>query len=64
MKYLKQLLTISFLIGVIALMAQTKEQKLNKLTLEEEHIILDEGTERPFTGKYNINFENGTYLCK
>ena len=61
---MKHLFTLIILIGVIALMAQTKETKFNKLTLEEEHVILDKGTERPFTGEYDMHFEKGAYLCK
>ncbi len=34
------------------------------LTPEEEAIILHKGTERPFTGKYLNNKEEGTYVCK
>jgi peptide methionine sulfoxide reductase msrA/msrB len=36
----------------------------NKLTAEEEEVILRKGTELPFTGKYYMNFEKGTYYCK
>ncbi|MDY6833845.1 MAG: bifunctional methionine sulfoxide reductase B/A protein [Chloroflexota bacterium] len=36
----------------------------NKLTPEEEYVILYKGTERPFTGKYYQHKENGTYLCR
>ena len=43
---------------------KTTQAKLNKLTPEEERVILHKGTERPFTGKYNDFFENGTYVCK
>ena len=38
--------------------------KYNKLTPEEENIILKKGTEAPFTGEYNDFFENGTYICR
>jgi peptide methionine sulfoxide reductase msrA/msrB len=38
--------------------------KVNKLTPEEEYVIVHKGTERPFTGKYNNFFEQGTYICK
>jgi len=34
------------------------------LTPEEQRIIINKGTEYPFTGKYNDFFEKGTYLCK
>lgn len=36
----------------------------NKLTPEEERVILHKGTERPFTGEYEDFFEKGTYICK
>ncbi|MFC1794033.1 bifunctional methionine sulfoxide reductase B/A protein [Planctomycetota bacterium] len=35
-----------------------------KLTPEEERIIINKGTERPFTGKYDKHFEEGVYTCK
>lgn len=38
--------------------------KYNKLTPEEERIIVYKGTERPFTGELLDNKEAGTYLCK
>lgn len=36
----------------------------NKLTPEEEYVILHKGTERPFTGEYNDNKATGTYVCR
>ena len=38
--------------------------KLNPLNSDEQRIILNKGTEMPFTGKYNDFFEGGVYLCK
>lgn len=38
--------------------------KLNKLTPEEEKIIINKGTEAPFSGKYDNFFEEGTYVCR
>lgn len=36
----------------------------NKLTSEEERVIVHKGTERPFTGEYTDNKETGTYVCR
>ncbi|MBK7104866.1 MAG: methionine-R-sulfoxide reductase [Ignavibacteriae bacterium] len=38
--------------------------KLNKLTPEEQKVILHKATERPYTGKYTDNKQSGTYTCK
>lgn len=37
---------------------------LNKLTKEEERVIVQKGTETPFTGEYDKNFRAGTYICR
>jgi len=42
----------------------TGEIKYNKLTPEEERVILRKGTEYPFTGKFNKHKEPGTYVCR
>ncbi|MBC8385531.1 MAG: bifunctional methionine sulfoxide reductase B/A protein, partial [Candidatus Cloacimonetes bacterium] len=36
----------------------------NKLSSEEEQVIIHKGTERPFSGKYYKHDKDGTYLCK
>jgi methionine-R-sulfoxide reductase len=36
----------------------------NSLTSEEERVILRKGTEMPFSGEYETNWDNGTYICK
>lgn len=38
--------------------------EFNKLTPEEERVILHKGTEMPFTGEYNKHYEKGTYTCR
>ena len=38
--------------------------KYNSLTPEEQYIILQKGTERPFTGELLNNKAQGTYVCK
>lgn len=42
---------------------KTKEN-WNTLTPEEEHIIANKGTERPFTGEYNDFKLDGTFVCR
>ena len=34
------------------------------LSEESYRILIEKGTEPPFSGKYNLHFENGYYLCK
>ena len=38
--------------------------KLNKLTPEEERVIVHKGTERPYSGAYDSHFEPGMYECR
>ena len=42
---------------------QSKDYFQN-LTSKERKIIVDKGTERPYTGKYNNHYKKGTYVCK
>lgn len=43
----------------------SKEQKMNnKLTPEEERVIIHKATEPPFSGKYDKHFVKGVYTCK
>jgi len=41
-----------------------KSMIFNKLTSEEERVIVHKGTEPPFSGKYYMNKESGSYLCR
>lgn len=38
--------------------------QFNPLTAEEKSIIVNKGTEAPFSGEYDNYFANGTYVCK
>ncbi len=38
--------------------------KYKALTKAEEYVIINKGTEQPFTGKYNDFYKPGTYYCK
>jgi peptide methionine sulfoxide reductase msrA/msrB len=40
------------------------KDNFKKLKPEEKFVIIDKGTERPFTGEYDEFFEKGTYICK
>jgi len=62
---------IRFIIGYflmahsIHIMAQDSTQlRLNSLTEEEKRIILNKGTEYPFTGQYTQHKAKGIYICK
>lgn len=60
------LMTLFFLMGCSEhqLKAQDEKMKYNKLTPEEERVIVHKGTERPFSGKYEHHYEEGVYTCK
>lgn len=38
--------------------------KRNSLSPEEERVIVHKGTERPFSGRYNLHDAAGLYTCK
>ncbi len=41
-----------------------KDKKFNKLTPKEERVIVNKGTEAPFSGEYNQFKAKGTFLCR
>ncbi len=41
-----------------------KTMNYNKLTPQEESVILHKGTERPYSGEFNNHKEKGTYVCR
>ena len=41
-----------------------KNMKLNPLTESEKRVILNKGTDRPYTGEFTDKFEGGTYICR
>lgn len=66
MENLRNLLTAVLVIFTFTACTQNTEENMyyNKLTLEEQNVILNKGTEMPYTGEYTDNKEAGTYTCK
>lgn len=61
----KSVLVFILLVSVIGIKCQNDMKTgYNKLTDEEKRVIINKGTEKPFTGKYDKYFEDGVYLCK
>jgi len=58
------LLSVFLLIIGTLCFGEDKAMKYNKLTPEEESVILRKGTEMPFSGKYYKHKETGVYVCK
>ena len=48
----------------VAVFAGDSPVKYNDLDYEEKRVILQKGTEAPFSGEYEENWKTGTYLCK
>ncbi len=42
---------------------KTEEEWKKHLTEEQYKVLREKGTERPHTGKHNLNFDEGTYKC-
>lgn len=42
---------------------KSEEEWLEELGPERYAILRQQGTERPFTGEYNMQFDNGEYHC-
>jgi len=68
---MKVILSISLLILINLTAFSQKKMEIkkdpstyNKLTQEEEYVILKKGTERPGTGKFYKHKEPGTYICR
>lgn len=62
---------ILLIIGATAAVAAAAEQPAkepampyNELNAQERYVILEKGTERPWTGEYDRHFVAGTYICR
>jgi len=70
---MKELIIVCSMLALFSAMAGQEVQdsntiiksvKYNKLTDFEEFVIVQKGTERPWTGKYVDHEETGVYVCK
>jgi len=69
---MKHIITIIFIFLALAVSAQQKDttdmkedkKEYRKLTEFEKYVIIEKGTERPFTGQYNDHYEKGIYVCR
>jgi peptide-methionine (R)-S-oxide reductase len=72
---MKTITTLLFLFTILVAQAQDNSIKeknkmienkadYNQLSEIEEYVIVQKGTERPFTGEYNKNKVSGTYVCR
>lgn len=43
---------------------KSDEDWKNSLSSEEYRVLRQKGTERPFTGEYDLHFDDGIYSCK
>jgi len=53
-----------FLLNTYYQLNAQQKMEYRKLTPEESRVIINKGTEKPFTGKYYDFHENGTYVCR
>ncbi len=61
----KKIILILVLINLFQLSGCSKEKmNYNKLTPEEERVIVHKGTEMPYTGSFTNKKDSGTYICK
>jgi peptide methionine sulfoxide reductase msrA/msrB len=61
-----RMLKLVLLLALVSCRVAGKEEVMghNKLTPEEERVILHKGTERAFSETYDKHYEPGVYLCK
>ncbi len=61
---LRILFSVIIILSVSNIYSQEDTMQFNKLTPEEEQVIIYKGTEIPYTGTYTNNKEEGVYSCK
>lgn len=64
-KILSILLLVSLSsLGQNSISHKSKKIMINNLSKEEKQVLINKGTEAPFSGKYNDNEAKGLYVCK
>lgn len=60
----KNIKILPVLLIALAGCKQKQAMTYNKLTADEERVILHKGTDRPFTGEYEKKKDKGIYICR
>ncbi|MCM8537093.1 MAG: peptide-methionine (R)-S-oxide reductase [Lentisphaeraceae bacterium] len=55
---------ISLLVLLVIPFTCNKQSKYNALTEDEHYILIEKGTEKRYSGKYDNFYEDGAYICK
>ncbi|MBN2143862.1 MAG: bifunctional methionine sulfoxide reductase B/A protein [Candidatus Aureabacteria bacterium] len=64
MKFNANVIVLFLLFIVFSMNIRGTPVKYNPLSQEEKEVILDKGTERPFSGEFANHHEEGLYICK
>ena len=62
--FMKYIWSIILLIFACQNPNKMSESYFEHLTPEEKSVIVEKGTEAPFTGEYNDFYEEGTFVCR
>jgi peptide methionine sulfoxide reductase msrA/msrB len=61
---IQRTLVLAALVMALTACGRAEDIKMNPLTPQEERVIVNKGTEAPFTGEYYNFHGKGTYVCK